>query len=81
MEPLFYVTAIMGCSDGSTNCAEARVEPARYRSVQACEAAMPAALMRNSDLSFPVIKRRLQIDRLFDRRSPPGPATHHRLGV
>ncbi len=55
MEPLLYVMAIMGCADGSTMCAEARVEPARYRTAQACQAAMPAALMRNSDLAFPVI--------------------------
>lgn len=55
MEPLFYVMAIMGCSDGAANCAEARVEPARYASIQACHAAMPAALERNADLSYPVI--------------------------
>lgn len=55
MEPLFYVMAIMGCSDGSEACAQARVEPARYNSIAACQAAMPAALQRNSDLAFPVI--------------------------
>lgn len=55
MEPFFYVMAIMGCSDGSSLCAEARIEPVRYASIAACQAAMPQALMRNSDLSFPVI--------------------------
>ncbi len=55
MGPLFFVMAIMGCGDGSTACAEARVEPVQYRSIAACQAAMPQALMRNSDLSFPVI--------------------------
>ena len=55
MEPLFYVMAIMGCSDGNAACADARIEPVQYRSVQACQAAMPAALMRNSDLEFPEI--------------------------
>lgn len=55
MEPLFYVMAIMGCSDGTDQCAQARVEPVQYRSIQACQAAMPAALQRNSDLSYPVI--------------------------
>jgi hypothetical protein len=55
MEPLFYVMAIMGCSDGSANCAEARVERAQYASYQQCQAAMPAALMRNSDVDYPVV--------------------------
>ncbi len=55
MEPLFYVMAIMGCGDGSTQCAQARVEPVHYQSIQACQAAMPGALQRNSDLAFPVI--------------------------
>lgn len=55
MEPLFYVMAIMGCTDGTATCADARIEPVQYRSVQACQAAMPAALMRNSDLEFPEI--------------------------
>ncbi|MBY0519905.1 MAG: hypothetical protein K2P79_05700 [Sphingomonas sp.] len=55
MDPLFYVMAIMGCSDGSEACAQARVEPAQYRTIAACQAAMPQVLMRNSDLSFPVI--------------------------
>lgn len=55
MEPLFFVMAIMGCADGSANCAEARVEPARYTTMQQCRAAMPAALMRNSDIDFPVV--------------------------
>lgn len=55
MEPMFFVLAIMGCGDGSEGCAEARVEPARYATVQQCQAAMPAALARHTDLSFPVI--------------------------
>ena len=55
MEPLFFVMAIMGCSDGSANCAEARVEPARYATYAQCQAAMPAALMRNTDVDYPVV--------------------------
>lgn len=56
MQPLFYVIAIMGCSDGSQMCQQQRVEPVRYESSMACQAAMPSALQRNSDLSFPVIE-------------------------
>lgn len=55
MEPVFFVMAIMGCADGASACAEARVEPARYATVQQCQAAMPDALARNTDLEFPVV--------------------------
>ena len=55
MEPLFYVMAIMGCSDGTDQCAQARVVLVFFCSIQACQAAMPAALQRNSALSYPVI--------------------------
>lgn len=55
MEPLFFVMAIMGCSDGNMNCAEERVESAHYATIQQCNAAMPAALRRNSDVDYPVI--------------------------
>ncbi|WP_242185752.1 hypothetical protein [Sphingomonas sp. CARO-RG-8B-R24-01] len=55
MDPLFYVMAIMGCGDGSMACQQARIEPAQYRSIAQCQAAMPAALARNSDIDFPVV--------------------------
>jgi hypothetical protein len=55
MQPIFFVLAIMGCGDDQSGCAEARVEPVRYATVQQCQAAAPAALARNTDLSFPVI--------------------------
>lgn len=55
MDPIFSVLAIIGCADGSDQCAEARVEQPHYVSIQACQAAMPAALQRNTDLAFPVI--------------------------
>jgi hypothetical protein len=55
MEPFYFVMAIMGCADGSTQCSEARVVPVRYASVAQCQAAMPAMLQRNSDIEYPVI--------------------------
>lgn len=55
MEPIFYVIALMGCGDGAAQCREARVEPARYESAARCHAAMEAALVRNTDLAYPVI--------------------------
>ena len=55
MEPMFFVMAILGCGDGNIACTEARVEPARYETLAQCRADLPAALSRNTDLSFPVI--------------------------
>lgn len=55
MQPIFFVLAIMGCGDDSSACAEARVEPVRYETAAQCQAALPTALARNTDLSFPVI--------------------------
>lgn len=55
MDQVFYVLAIMGCGDGATACQQARLEPARYESQQACQAAMPTVLERNLDLDFPTI--------------------------
>ncbi len=55
MGPLTFVMAIMGCSDGSVACQETRVEPVQYQSIMACQAAMPAALQRNSDIDYPVV--------------------------
>jgi len=55
MDPLFYVMAIMGCGDGSMACQQARVEQVQYRSIAQCQAAMPAALARNSDIDYPVV--------------------------
>jgi hypothetical protein len=56
MEPLYFVMAIMGCGDAATNCQQARIEPVRYQSAAACQAAMPSALERSTDLSFPVVQ-------------------------
>jgi hypothetical protein len=55
VESIYYVMAILGCGDGQAQCAEARVEPARYQNVQQCQAALPQALARHTDLDFPVV--------------------------
>ena len=55
MGSVFYVIAIMGCGDGQAQCAQQRIEPIRYYSAAQCRAAMPAALMRNTDLDYPTI--------------------------
>ncbi len=55
MAPLVYVMAILGCGDDGATCNRERIEPATYVSASACQAAMPAALGRHTDLSYPVI--------------------------
>ncbi|MDF0487964.1 hypothetical protein PX554_07460 [Sphingomonas sp. H39-1-10] len=60
MEPLFYVMAILGCGDGSAQCAQTRIETVQYRSIEQCQAAMPAVLARNSDLDYPVVSAACQ---------------------
>jgi hypothetical protein len=64
MDQILYVLAIMGCGDDSGACRQARVEPANYTSIQACQEAMPAALQRNTDIDYPVISAACQ------RRTP-----------
>lgn len=60
MDQVLYVLAIMGCGDDASQCQQARVEPVRYASIEACQAAMPAALERNTDVQFPVISAACQ---------------------
>jgi hypothetical protein len=55
MEPVYYVIAILGCADGSTQCAPVATVPTHYASQAACSAATPQALMANSDLDFPTL--------------------------
>ncbi len=52
---MFYVIAILGCGDGSFDCREQRIEPARYESASACQRELRAALMRNTDVPYPEI--------------------------
>ncbi|HEU4961294.1 MAG TPA: hypothetical protein VFT56_12910 [Sphingomonas sp.] len=56
MNPIFYVIAIMGCADGGQACQQQRVEPIHYVTPAACQAAMPDALARNTDLDYPTIQ-------------------------
>ena len=74
MEPVFFVMAIMGCDDGGSACRQERVEPVRYESAAACDAAVPAALGRKTDLDYPVVAAACQrADRRFADRVPmPG---------
>ena len=53
MGPVLFVIAIMGCGDGATVCAEARVVKTPFSTVEACQAAMPETLQTNTDLEYP----------------------------
>ena len=70
-----YVLAIMGCPDGGMACTEARVERVQYTSIQACQAAMPAALMRNTDIDYPAITAACRSNgpRMVDRSTAAAP--------
>ena len=60
MSPVFYVIAILGCGDGSFDCREQRIEPARYESAAECHRELRAALMRNTDVPYPEINAACQ---------------------
>ena len=53
MGPGYYVIAILGCADGSAQCAPVATLPTRYESRTACVAATSDALMANSDFDYP----------------------------
>lgn len=53
MGPAYYVIAILGCADGSAQCAPVATLPTRYESRTACAAATSDALMANSDFDYP----------------------------
>jgi hypothetical protein len=55
MEPLAFIIAIMGCGEGEAPCRQVRMLEARYESRAACTAATEAALIRNTDVDYPVV--------------------------
>lgn len=55
MQPVFFVIAILGCGDGTSQCTATGAEQARYATMAECRADQAAALARHTDLSFPVI--------------------------
>ena len=60
MHPVFYVIAILGCTEGSHICQQQRIEPIRYQTPAACNSAVPAALQRSTDIDFPMIEASCQ---------------------
>jgi hypothetical protein len=50
-----FLMAIMGCGEADAPCQQVRVLETRYESQAACTAATEAAVMRFTDLDFPVV--------------------------
>ena len=74
----YFLIAILGCADGSTQCTPVMTVPTRYESQQACDAATVHALMANSNFDFPSLVaecRRAEPREAAqrDRDSPPAP--------
>ncbi len=76
MEPLLFVMAILGCGDDGGDCRQQRIEPVRYGTIAACQAAVPQALRRNTDMDFPVVGAQCQMlgERVVEQR-PAGPTS------
>jgi hypothetical protein len=55
MEPVYYVIAILGCADGSTQCTPVATVQTHFASQAACTAGTQDALLANSDLDFPTL--------------------------
>ena len=55
MGPGHFIIFILGCADGSANCAPVATVPTHFASEAACSAAAGDALLRNSDLDFPTL--------------------------
>ena len=49
----YFIIAILGCADGSTQCTPVMTAPTRYESEAACTAAAPGVLMANTNFDFP----------------------------
>jgi hypothetical protein len=55
MSPGYFVIAILGCADGSTECIPVATIPTHYASETVCSAEVSAALAANSDFDFPTL--------------------------
>lgn len=53
MEAGYFIIAILGCADGSTQCTPVMTVPTHYATQAACEAATPAAVLANNNFDFP----------------------------
>ncbi len=55
MSPLLIAMTLLGCSDAGDQCQTVRVLPARYITVEACNAAAQTVLTRLAEADAPVM--------------------------
>ena len=55
MPPLLIAMTLLGCSDAGDQCQQIRVLPARYATVEACNAAAADVLTRLGEADAPVM--------------------------
>jgi hypothetical protein len=55
MSPLLIAMTLLGCSDAGDQCQTLRVLPARYATVDACNAAAETVLTRLTEADAPVM--------------------------
>jgi hypothetical protein len=55
MSASLFLIAIMGCGEADAPCQQVQLLETRYQSQAACTAATESALIRFSDIDFPVV--------------------------
>ena len=55
MGPTIFVLAIMGCGEAEAPCQQVAIAPARYESVEACNAGGSSAIENYLDIDYPVV--------------------------
>lgn len=53
MEAGYFIIAILGCADGSTQCTPVMTVPTHYATEAQCEAATGEAVMAHANFDFP----------------------------
>jgi len=53
MDAVYYVIAILGCDDGSSQCTPVATVPTHYASQEACAADTQQVLLAHSNFDFP----------------------------
>jgi hypothetical protein len=63
MEAGYFIIAILGCADGSSQCTPVMTVPTHYATEAECEAATPAAVMAHTNFDFPSLLAECRVER------------------
>jgi len=55
MDSVYYVIAILGCPDGSSQCTPLATEPTHYSTQAECSMRTQDALLSNNQFDFPTL--------------------------